>query len=366
MAADRALAIAPRAGRRWDCVALGEVMLRLDPGDERITTARSFRAWEGGGEYNVARNLARCFGLRTALVTAFADNALGRLLEDLIRQGGVDASHVRWVEYDGIGRAARNGLYFGERGFGLRAPASCSDRGHTAVSQLAPGDIDWDEIFGREGARWLHTGGIFCGLSETTPAVAREAMQAARRHGVVVSYDLNYRASLWRSTGGKARAQQVNRELAPLIDVVFGLTPGLGFGDATSEAPPAQVDLAAARRAIERAVGEFPNLKVVATTLRREHSASRHDSGALCYADGRFHESRQRAGIEVLDRIGAGDAFAAGVVYGLLEGKGAQYAVDCGAALGALAMTTPGDAALATLAEVEAVMRGNGGRSDWR
>jgi len=364
VAAGAGLALKDAARCRWDCVALGEVMLRLDPGDERITAARTFRAWEGGGEYNVARNLARCFGQRTALVSAFADNAIGRLLEDLIRQGGVDQSHVRWVEYDGIGRSARNGLYFGERGFGLRPPASCSDRAHTAVSQLEPGDIDWDTIFGREGARWFHTGGIFCGLSESTPAVAREAMQAARRHGTVVSYDLNYRPSLWRTTGGKARAEQVNRELAPLVDVVFGLTPGFGFGDAA--APPAQVDAAAARGAIERAVRDFPNLRVVATTLRHETSASRHDSGALCYADGQFHESRRREDIEVLDRIGAGDAFAAGVVHGLLAGKGAQYAVECGAALGALAMTTPGDAALATLAEVETVMRGGRGGSDWR
>lgn len=364
MAAGAGLQLKAAARCRWDCVALGEVMLRLDPGEERITAARTFRAWEGGGEYNVARNLARCFGQRTALVSAFADNAIGRLLEDLIRQGGVDQSHVRWVEYDGIGRAARNGLYFGERGFGLRPPASCSDRAHTAVSQLRPGDIDWETIFGREGARWFHTGGIFCGLSATTPEVAREAMQAARQHGAIVSYDVNYRPSLWRTTGGRARAEQVNRELAPLVDVVFGLTPGFGFGDAAP--PSAQVDAAAARGAIERAVKEFPNLRVVATTLRHATSTSRHDSMALCYADGHFHESRRHQDIDVLDRIGAGDAFAAGVVHGLLAGKGAQYAVECGAALGALALTTPGDAAQATLAEVEAAMQGGRGASDWR
>jgi 2-dehydro-3-deoxygluconokinase len=358
MAADRTLALAPRDGRRWDLVALGEVLLRLDPGDERITTARSFRAWEGGGEYNVARNAARCFGLDTAIVTAFADNPVGRLLEDMVRQGGVDTSLVRWVEHDGVGRTTRNGLYFGERGFGLRAPLASMDRGHTAIAQLRSGDVDWDEIFGTQGARWFHTGGIFCGLSEGTPQVAREAMQAARRHGAVVSYDLNYRESLWRSVGGKPRAQAVNRELLPEVDVLFGLTPESGIVAAPAPAPGGRLDTAAARKTIEKAVAEFPNLKILATTLRDEHSASRHDGGALCYAGGRFFEAARRDNLEVLDRIGAGDGFAAGVIYGLLAGKDPQYAVDCGAALGALVMTTPGDTAMTTLPEVEAVMQG--------
>ena len=187
---------------RWDIVSLGEVMLRLDPGEGRVHTTRTFQVWEGGGEYNVARGLKRCFGLSAAVVTALADNAVGRLVEDLIYQGGVDPSHLKWVKFDGVGRMVRNGLNFTERGFGVRAAAGCSDRGHTAVSQLKPGDIDWDQIFGTEGARWFHTGGIFCALSETTPAVAREAMLAARNYGTIISYDLNYRESLWRSIGG--------------------------------------------------------------------------------------------------------------------------------------------------------------------
>src|SRR3954465_9287925 len=178
---------------RWDAVSLGEVMLRLDPGETRIHTARTFQVWEGGGEYNVARGLKRCFGLNTALVSALADNPVGRLVQDLIFQGGVDQSHVRWMKYDGVGREARNGLNFVERGFGIRAGVGCSDRGHTAVSKLKPGDIDWSAVFERDGARWLHTGGIFCALSETTPLVAREAIEAAKRHGAVVSFDLNYR-----------------------------------------------------------------------------------------------------------------------------------------------------------------------------
>ncbi|HEY0406465.1 MAG TPA: sugar kinase, partial [Pyrinomonadaceae bacterium] len=228
-----ALNIKAQESCRWDCVSLGEVMLRLDPGDRRVATTREFQVWEGGGEYNVARGLKRCFGMRSAIVTALADNPVGRLVEDLIYQGGVDQSHVRWVKYDGVGRAVRNGLNFTERGFGVRAALGCSDRGHTAVSQLQPGEIDWEQIFGAEGARWFHTGGIFCALSETTPAVAKEAMEAACRGGALVSYDLNYRESLWKSIGGQARAREVNKELAPLVDVMIGneedFTACLGF-----------------------------------------------------------------------------------------------------------------------------------------
>jgi len=208
---------------RWDCVSLGEVMLRLDPGDDRVHTTRSFRASEGGGEYNVARGLRRCFGLRAAIATALADNPVGRLIEDLMLQGGVDQDLVLWKPYDGVGRKVRNGLNFTERGYGVRAALGCSDRGNTAVSQLASGDYDWPSIFGVEiGSRWLHTGGIFAALSDTTMTVASEAMSAAQVAGTVVSYDLNYRESLWKAIGGKAKAQEVNRELVRKVDVLFG------------------------------------------------------------------------------------------------------------------------------------------------
>ncbi len=205
------LRLRPAEECAFDLVALGEVMLRLDPGEGRVRTARSFRVWEGGGEYNVARGLRRCFGLRTAVVTALADNDVGRLLEDLVLQGGVDTSLVRWAPFDGVGRTVRNGLNFTERGFGVRGAIGVSDRGHTAASQLKAGDVDWEHLFGTLGVRWFHTGGIFAALSETTPAVVEEAMSAAARHGTIVSYDLNYRPSLWKAVGGVERAREVNR-----------------------------------------------------------------------------------------------------------------------------------------------------------
>src|SRR5258708_10434410 len=216
------LTIKQKDSCRWDLVSLGEVMVRFDPGEYRICTTRRFAVSEGGGEYNVARGLKRCFGLETAVVTAFAKNPVGLLLQDLIYQGGVDSSLIRWTEYDGVGRTVRNGLNFTERGFGVRAALGCSDRGHTAVAALKPGQIDWETIFGKNGARWLHAGGIFCALSETTPEVAIEALQCARKNGVVTSYDLNYRDSLCRSFGGKKPAPQINRRIAPYVDVLVG------------------------------------------------------------------------------------------------------------------------------------------------
>jgi len=360
------LAIKDKSACRWDQVSLGEVMLRLDPGEGRVHTTRTFQVWEGGGEYNVARGLKRCFGLDTAVVTALVDNAVGRLVQDLIYQGGVDQSHVRWAKDDGVGRTVRNGLNFTERGYGVRAALGCSDRGHTAVSQLEPGDIDWDRIFGKEGARWFHTGGIFAALSDTTPAVAREAMEAAHRHGTVISYDLNYRPSLWKSIGGQKRAQEVNRQLAPLVDVMLGneedFTAALGFEVEGIDENLSGLDPENFRRMIERAVKEFPNFSVVATTLRNARTATVNDWGAVCYHEGTLHQAASREGLEILDRVGGGDSFASGLIYGFLSGKGPQWAVECGAAHGALAMTTPGDTTMATLDEVLRVMKGGGAR----
>lgn len=352
--------------KTFDLVSLGEVMLRLDPGDGRISTTRTFQAWEGGGEYNVARGLRRCFGMKTAIVTALADNPVGRLVEDLMLQGGVDLRHLRWAKYDGVGREVRNGLNFTERGFGIRGAVGCSDRGHTAASQLKAGDIDWNAIMAE--TRWLHTGGIFAALSDTTPDVAKEAMQTAKRHGVTVSYDLNYRPSLWKSIGGQKRAQEVNRALAPYVDVMLGneedFTAALGFEVEGLDEAHANLELDAFQRMIERVVATFPNIKTVATTLRVATSATRNDWGAVVYQDGQLYQAPTRKDLEIYDRVGGGDSFASGLIYGMLMEKGPQWAVECGAAHGALAMTTPGDTTMASLDEVLKAMKMGTARVD--
>ena len=359
------LPIKPADQCKFDQISLGEIMLRLDPGEGRIRTAREFKVWEGGGEYNVARGLRKCFGLRTAVCTAFVDNDVGHLIEDFILQGGVSPDFILWRPDDGIGRSVRNGLNFTERGFGVRAALGCSDRANSAASQLKPGDVDWDRIFGKDGARWFHTGGIFAGLSATTAAVAEEAMRAARKHGTVVSYDLNYRDSLWKGIGGRDRAREVNRALARHVDVMIGneedFTASLGFEVQAGEGY-ANLEVASYQRMIDQAREVYPNWSAVATTLRHAHTATRNDWSALCWFDGRLHRSVERPGLEIFDRVGGGDSFASGLIYGFLSGKGAQWAVECGAAHGALAMTTPGDTSMATLPEVEKAMKGSTAR----
>ena len=358
----------PREDCRYDLVALGEVMLRLDPGDERISTTRHFRAWEGGGEYNVARGLRRCFGLRTGIVTALADNPVGRLIEDLMLQGGVDQVQLVWRAYDGVGRDVRNGLNFTERGFGVRGAVGCSDRGHTAVSQLRPGEVDWDRIFGVDGARWFHTGGIFCALSETTSEVALEAVAAAHRHGVVVSYDLNYRPSLWRSHGGAEGAAAVNRELVRHVDVLFGneedFSAALGYALPEVDENLLELDAAVYERLLEDVLRDHPRLAIVASTLRAARSASSNDWSAVCRARAGFHLGPRFDGLEILDRVGGGDSFASGFVFGLLEGYPVDRALAYGVAHGALAMTTPGDTSFALRSEVERLVAGRAPRVD--
>ncbi|MBC8471949.1 MAG: sugar kinase [Planctomycetes bacterium] len=353
---------------KYDILSLGEIMIRLDPGEERIHTTRHFRVWEGGGEYNVARGLKRCFGQRAAVVTALVDNPVGRLLEDLIYQGGVSMEYVKWVPYDGIGRKVRIGLNFTERGYGVRAAVGCSDRANSAASQLKKGDIDWDKIFGTDGVRWFHTGGIFAGLSKTTPDVIIEAVTAAKKHGTIVSYDLNFRNSLWKDIGGREKAMEVNRAIAPYVDVMLGneedFTAALGFevkgtGESFSKLDPTNF-----KKMIEQVTKEFPNFKIVATTLRNAKTASVNDWGAVIYAGGEFHDAALRPDLEIYDRVGGGDSFASGLIYALMEGKSVAEAVNYGAAHGALAMTTPGDTTTASLREVEKVIGGGGARVD--
>jgi len=351
---------------RFDILALGEVMLRLDPGEGRVRTARSFRVWEGGGEYNVARGLRKCFGLRAGVCTAFVDNEVGHLVEDFIMQGGVATDFIKWREDDGIGRNVRNGLNFTERGFGIRGAVGVPDRGNTAASQLKPGDFDWEDIFGQQGVRWFHTGGIFAALSESTAAITIEAVKAANKHGTIVSYDLNYRPSLWKSIGGQKKAREVNREIAKYVDVMIGneedFTASLGFEVEGMDEHLVHIETDAFKAMIKTAAGEFPNFKVAATTLRKVITATVNDWSAICYHDGAFHESRQYPALEIMDRVGGGDSFASGLVFGFLAHNDAGKAVNYGAAHGALAMTTPGDTSMVTRKEVEKVMGGGSAR----
>jgi len=356
----------PQSECAFDAVSLGEIMLRLDPGEGRIRTTREFKVWEGGGEYNVVRGLHKCFGLKTATITAFADNEVGMLLEDLISQGGVDTSLIKWVKTDGIGRICRNGLNFTERGFGIRGAVGCSDRANTAISKMKPEDFDFDYIFGTLGVRWLHTGGIYAALSEESCETVIAAIKTAKKYGTVVSYDLNYRPSMWSAIGGLEKAQEVNKEVAKYVDVMIGneedFTACLGFKIEGQDEGLKKLNIEGYKKMINEAAKTYPNFKVVATTLRTVKTATVNDWKALCWADGEIYLSNAYDGLEILDRVGGGDSFASGLVYGLMTSDSPEVAVNYGAAHGALAMTTPGDTSMASKKEVEAIMSGAGAR----
>ncbi len=350
----------------YDIVSLGEIMLRLDPGHGRVRTARRFDVWEGGGEYNVARGMRKCFGLRGAVVTAFVDNEVGHLLEDFVMQGGVDTNHIKWYPHDGLGRTIRNGLNFTERGFGVRGAVGCVDRGNTAASKLEAGDIDWEHIFGEHGSRWFHTGGIFAALSATAPDVIIEALKSAKKHGTMTSYDLNYRPSLWQEFGGLERCREVNREVAKYVDVMIGneedFTACLGLHVEGLDEELKELPLEGYKKMIEQATKEFPNFQAIATTLRGVKTASINDWGAICWYEGELHQSIHRPDLAIYDRVGGGDSFASGLIFGFMTTGDAEKAVNYGAAHGALAMTTPGDTTMATRKEVEALMAGKSAR----
>lgn len=351
---------------KFDEISLGEIMLRLDPGEGRIRTARSFKVWEGGGEYNVARGLKKCFGCKTAVVTGLVDNEIGHLIEDFIMQGGLDTSFIKWFQCDGIGRTVRNGLNFTERGYGIRGAVGVSDRGNTAASQMKKGDVDWEYIFGKLGVRWFHTGGIFAALSETSSELIEEAMLVAKKYGTIISYDLNYRPSLWKSIGGKEKAQEVNRRLAKNVDVMIGneedFTACLGFKVEGVDENLSTLDSSKFMAMIENVVREYPNFKVVATTLRTVKTATVNDWSGISWADGKFYQGKKFNNLEIFDRVGGGDSFASGLIYGFLKFNDPQKAVDYGVAHGALAMTTPGDTSMATLKEVEKIVSGGSAR----
>jgi len=360
------LKVKPKSECMYDCISLGEIMLRLDPGEGRIRNARSFIAWEGGGEYNVSRGLKKCFGMDAAVVTAFADNDIGHLIEDFIMQGGVDTRLIKWVPFDGIGRNVRNGINFTERGFGVRGALGVSDRANTAAAALKKGDIDWEYIFGKLGSRWFHTGGIFAALSETTPDVVLEAVKVAKKYGTIVSYDLNYRPSLWKSIGGQEKAQEVNKEIAKYIDVMIGneedFTASLGFEVEGNDENLKELNIDGYKKMINEVVKKYPNFKVIATTLRTVHTATSNDWSAMCWADGEIYKANDYNNLEIMDRVGGGDSFASGLIYGLMEKDDPETAVDYGAAHGALAMTTPGDTSMANVKEVERLMSGGSAR----
>lgn len=360
------LELRPASECRYDAVSLGEIMLRLDPGEGRIRCAREFKVWEGGGEYNVMRGLRRCFGMRTGVITAFADNEVGKLMEDLILQGGVDTSLIKWCKTDGIGRTCRNGLNFTERGFGIRGAVGCSDRANTAISKMTPEDFDFDRIFGELGARWFHTGGIYAALSEQSCRTVIAAIKAAKKYGTVVSYDLNYRPSMWSAIGGIEKAREVNREIAPYVDVMIGneedFTACLGFEIEGNDKGLKKLNIDGYKKMINEAAAAYPNFKAVATTLRTVRTATVNDWSALCWADGEIYKAADYNGLEILDRVGGGDSFASGLIYGLMTCGDAEKAVNYGAAHGALAMTTPGDTTMASLKEVESLMAGGGAR----
>ena len=360
------LNLRPKEECMFDAVSLGEIMLRLDPGESRIKTARSFKVWEGGGEYNVIRGLHKCFGLDTAVITAFADNEIGQLLVDFVEQGGVSTKLIKMMKTDGIGRTCRNGLNFTERGFGIRGAVGCSDRANTAISKATPEDFDFEYIFGTLGVRWLHTGGIYAALSEQSCKTVIEAIKVAKKYGTIVSYDLNYRPSMWSAIGGLDKAREVNKEIAKYVDVMIGneedFTACLGFEIEGNDENLKTLNLDGYKKMINEAAKTYPNFKAVATTLRTVKTATVNDWSAIMWANGEIYKAKDYQNLEVFDRVGGGDSFASGLIYGLISGKDPEDCVNYGAAHGALAMTTPGDTSMASKKEVEAIMAGAGAR----
>ncbi|MGJ8656980.1 MAG: sugar kinase [Akkermansiaceae bacterium] len=333
-------------------LSLGEIMLRFCPGDHPLRAATQFTFSEGGGEYNVARGVSRCFGIPASIATALVDNELGHLVHQLIRSSEIDTSNILWREFDGIGKQVRNPLYFAERGFGHRPPKACMDRGHSAPSQLTTTDFDWDAIFSSGNISWFHTGGIFAGLSESTAEVAQQAMTTARKHGVHVSYDPNFRGSLWQDRGGPQAAAKLNSTLAHHCDTLFGVAPIL-----THTAPPQ--DLTELENLIQQTATAFPQLQQIALGRRHIRSASDHDYAATIWDQGTITHIDGFTNIHVLDRIGSGDAFAAGYISHMLDSRNTpspQTAILQGAAASALTMSTPGDAVLCSAQDVYQLM----------
>jgi 2-dehydro-3-deoxygluconokinase len=346
----------------FDLLALGECMIRLSPpGHQRIELTPVFEAYAGGGEYNVAYALAR-YGLRTTWVSRLVDNPLGAFIRNHARGSGMDLSEVVWVPYDGSGRADRIGLNFTEVGIGVRPSVTMYDRGHTAISHVKRGEVDWRRIFGKRGVRWFHTGGIFTALSDSCAEVALESMKTAHESGTIVSYDLNFRSKLWSSK----KAIEVTKNLVPYIDVLIGneedFQKVLGFEVEGADEHLKKLPVEGYKKMVEKVVKGYPNIKAVGTTLREVVSGLVNNWSALMYYDGTMYQSRRFEGLEVEDRVGGGDGFCSGFIYGFLNGKGPQECVEIGAAHGALLQSTRGDTSMVTMEEVMHVVGGGSAR----
>lgn len=357
-----ALKLKSKAESEFDLLSLGECMIRLSPpGHQRIELTPVFEAYAGGGEYNVAYALAR-YGLRTSWVSALVDNPLGHFVRNHAKASGMDLSEVVWVPYDGSGRADRIGLNFTEVGIGVRASVSMYDRGHTAVSHMKPGDIDWKRIFQQRKVRWFHTGGIFTALSDSCAEVAIESMKAAHEAGTLVSYDLNFRGKLWSSK----KAIEVTKKLMPYIDVLIGneedFQKVLGFEVEGADKDFKSLPVEGYKKMVQKVVQAYPHITAVGTTLREVVSGLINNWSAIMYYDGTFYQSKRYENLEVEDRVGGGDGFCSGFVYGLLHGMTPQECVDIGAAHGALLQSTRGDTSMVTLEEIKYVMGGGSAR----
>jgi 2-dehydro-3-deoxygluconokinase len=346
---------------KLDMISLGECMVRLSPvGRQRIEFSNEFEAWIGGGEYNVAYAVAR-MGLRAGWISRLPDNYVAWMIKNHARGGALDISDVVWVPYDGVGRADRVGLNFTEVGTGVRGSVTMYDRGHSAASHMKPGEVDWKKVFAK-GVRWFHTGGIFSALSPSCAEVALEALKAAHEAGVVTSYDLNFRSKLWSAKEANAATQK----LIPYIKVLIGNEEdfikvlGMKIEGVKEDFKGLEVD--SYKKMVQEVVKKYPTVEGVGTTLREVVSGLVNHWSAIFWAEGKFYESRKYENLEIEDRVGGGDGFAGGVIYGLLSGRGPQEAVEYGAAHGALAQSTRGDTSMVTLEEVEHVVKGGSAR----
>jgi 2-dehydro-3-deoxygluconokinase len=345
-----------------DFLSLGALVHRLDPGIIPFRKARSFDIHVSGGEYNVAANLADCFGLKTGVATAMVNYGIGELVQARVKEMGVKPFY-KWFEHDGV-RGPNIATVYSDRGHGVRGPVVFYNRANEAGAMLKPGDFDWGTIF-KAGVRWFHSGGIFAALSKTTSEVIIEGMKAAHAVGAINSFDLNYRAKLWASIGGDKVGQEIIGRIVSNVDALIGneedLQKGLGIAGPAVDKSKSKLDPDAFFTMIDRAVEKFPNIKLVGTTLREVHSTNRHDWAAVLWIDGKRHVS-PTCHLDVHDRIGGGDGFAAGLVYGLLSGRSPEESLRLGWAHGALLTTFPGDVTMAKLPEVEALAKGGSAR----